>query len=144
MSLPPNVRREAGPGGIRYLATCHGKPYISLDYHRNRSRRSEKSIWRAIFSRDDEFRLFDRADNLDWQDNLSGYWAVVEGIVTEIGADGERIAWFRYPSNPSDDWHGFPLFLDQNRRPDQSLAQRWIDTQVVSFVIGEKIKRGRL
>ena len=128
--------------GVRYLFTCNGKSYRSLDYHRGNRGRHHKSVWSV--ARDEEFDIFDTADSNDWADGDNGYWGFQGHTPAEIGVDGERIAVFPDKSDNAEDWHGYPVHVSETRRPTVDLIQKWQNDDKMRFAVAEKLKRGKL
>ena len=122
------------------MATSTGKNYRALDYHRTGGN-PHKTVW--IIPRPEEFALFCTADDEQWRDHR-GYWSFRNGTRESNCNNRARIAHFPTPSNAADDWHGYPIALNPVRRPESQLANQWVAQELISFAIGEKIKRGRL
>ena len=127
--------------GVRFESTCNGKAYVSLDYHQPTSHLPNKSHWKL--TRLEEFDLFDAADAYMIRDS-EGYCGFMGPRMGALGMQGERIALFPTPAPSVGYWHGFPYRVNPGRRPSTDLVNQLVKAGVLSFVIGEKLKRGKV
>ncbi len=73
--------------------------------------RGEVAQWRIEVTREQEFGVFDLADDRDTfdpEENLYGVALDDEGEVLELGTDGQQVAFFPN-TRPEQPWHGYPL-----------------------------------
>jgi hypothetical protein len=73
---------------------------------------SDDSQWIVGLRQDEEFSIFDESDRLHFSDSKGHYFGLrrsPEGVILDLGTQGEQIAKFWNPvkNNPT---HGFPLW----------------------------------
>lgn len=88
----------------------HGYRYQFHPKHHDPSRR-DVAQWLPEMSREEEFGVFDLADDhylCDEKDNLFGLRPRHNGELPDLGTLGQQIARFPH-ARPSEPWHGYPL-----------------------------------
>jgi hypothetical protein len=98
---------------------------------------SEHSQWSRDLSEDDEFSVFELADNNELADDSGDlYGVLLSGMHTlrTLGRIGEQIGFFWEPSPGSSCWHGFPVYpLNENGLPEQQQKKRiWPPKSVIA------------
>lgn len=132
-----NVGHHFGP-------TSNGKFYVSLNYHR-KSGNPQKAIWDV--SPDYEFETFKEADEKDWYDTSDSYWGIRDDGRAVLGSRGERLCKFPNPSNPNDEWHGYPVSpLERGPAdaPPKALVDHWHQQQVISKTTHRRIMQKKI
>lgn len=141
--MPPNRITAAG---YEYGPTINHKMYLSLFKHRGTGDRRHKNMWSSEISPDNEYEIFQSADESNWCDESNHYWGVWNQGV-KLGEKGERISKFPCPSNPQDPWHGYPASPRENPdndSPSDLLVERWVRDNVISKEMGRKIQKKRI
>jgi hypothetical protein len=144
--MPPN---NTTSDGYEYGPTVNGKMYLSLFYHRGNGSKKDKHMWCVL--PDHEYDIFFNSDKHDMYDSTQHYWGVLERGKVKIGERGERISKFKYPSNPMDAWHGYPIFPAEEKKgtrnalpPDfDDLIAKWIKSNLIARELGKKILKER-
>ena len=132
---------KAREDGILYGPTKSGKTYVSLYYHRQINRLQNKCVW--CISSDEEYGLFEEADDNNWQDGNGHYWGVCNQGDAPLGTQDERICKFPRTSNPQDAWHGYPVACSKDT-PSDDFINSWIESGIISKKVGRAIQRGKL
>jgi hypothetical protein len=69
--------------------------------------------WADDVGRDEEFAIFDVADWHEFSDSNGNFYGIrrsPEGMILDLGAGGEQIAFIWRPRNLNQPTHGFPLW----------------------------------
>lgn len=141
--------------GKTYGPSTSGHFYLAVGYHNPTAKpRPNKSRWRVgegkqyeLFCLADEETPMGRADPHDpfngrWicPDNADALFTVSDGGGSALGVNDERLGYFWPPRNASDPWHGHPVF-SRDRKPGQSLLERWVRQGVIGRPMRRRIER---
>lgn len=135
----------ASSGGILYGPTASGKRYLSMYAHRGAN--PQKSEWHQDVPPDDEYALFETADDQAWMDINGDYWSLRDGGALPVGTRDERIAKHPKTSNARDPWHGYPASPAEKGSADApaaDLLDRWLDEGVIGRPMHRRILRRRI
>ncbi|MGP0069248.1 MAG: hypothetical protein ACLQGP_37315 [Isosphaeraceae bacterium] len=125
--------------------------YFFSDKHHGRGG-PETAQWALDLSEDEEFVIFDRADDLDLSDDRGSLYGIrfgPERQVIALGTLRQQIAKFT-DSGPH--WHGFPLGpLDRNLHPPhpperalpKDALQKMVDAQLLTREERKRLLKGK-
>lgn len=88
-----------------------GHRYFFYDKHHGRGA-PDAARWHPDLSRDEEFSVFDEADDRELSDErlwLYGIRRAEDGGVSLLGTWGQQVAEFPF-ARPNEAWHGYPLW----------------------------------
>src|SRR5947209_195302 len=89
-----------------------GYRYLFYDKHHGKGA-PDTARWHPDLSREDEFHIFDVADDRELADErgwLYGIGRVGPGEFRPLGTWGQQVAEFPH-ARPNEAWHGYPLWL---------------------------------
>lgn len=118
------------------------------EHWHNAKRKDGKTRW--LHDKKTEYYVFNLADEHDehfldryncsdvkWMnDDDSGLYSIVNQGRDKLGENGERLAFFPTPSNPTDPWHGYPV--DSLNIKDK-LIDHWYKIGIVDRRIYQKL-----
>jgi hypothetical protein len=146
--VPRSCRQiEVNNDGVAFIS-CDDSKYMSLHVHRSKTAtKHEKSIWNETLSRGDECHTFCEASLQKWNDADGNCWSVVKEGGTAFGTRDERVAFFWFPQNDGDPWHGFPVTrrskIPFRKEPPDNLIERWHKSDRISFAMYLRLLKGR-
>lgn len=127
-------------GGV-FPANKKGHTYKPISYHGSTThgtRGGRKTRWKI--PQNGQYYVFNYADEREWMDKLAdGLFSFCEGCKMVLGENGERLAFFKTPSNKSDPWHGYPVFSEEME--DLSLVETWAEQGEVDETIKQRLLR---
>jgi len=114
----------------RNIPTKRGvRTYLSRTKHQ----KNGSGLYAKWMSQNIEIKTFDNADSLPSWECDSHLWGFIKNnndIVT-IGTKNEQFGFFPKTQNPTDDWHGYPVFpfKEKNKKYDicKNLLKIWED-----------------
>jgi hypothetical protein len=107
--------------------------------------------WLPEMTEEDEFGVFDTADNNELTDsdgNLYGIWRADDGELRMLGTRDELVA--EFPVNQSaEPWHGYPVYPlvgrgPQNRRGQRGRPEKEVFMKMEAAGLIDKRQRRRL
>ena len=111
-------------------------PYHGASIHSTRGGR--KTRW--SIPQNGQYYVFNYADERNWMDEKArGLFSFYNKCYTELGENGERLAFFPEPTNNNDPWHGYPVFSDEIE--DMSLIEKWADEDERDMTIMQRLLR---
>jgi hypothetical protein len=132
----------AQEAGLQYGPTASGKLYLSVYAHRGANPR--KSCWEV--SPEDEYGIFETADDKNRSDADGDYWGTRDADGTALGTRGERLAKFPHNGVPAVPWHGYPVSPASGRgseSPPDEFIDALIEEGAMSRTFGRKLQRRR-
>ncbi|MEJ1195176.1 hypothetical protein [Pseudarthrobacter sp. CCNWLW207] len=136
---------RATSAGILFDASGTVPAYLSRTDHRQQAS-GHRNKWKILPL--EEYGIFITSHKEKYVCDKKHNWGV--GIkFEEFGTDGERIAKFPNPSNPSDERHGYPVSARDSKRefehrPPATLTSRWRDKGYISEIEKARIDRGKV
>jgi hypothetical protein len=126
-----------------------GYRYFFYDKHHGKDAGAAR--WRPELSRDQEFAVFNTADEHEVYDTRGWYYGVgrdSEGEILELGTWGQQVAEFPY-ARPGELWHGYPHsplneVAPPNRQKQQCRPHKDVFRRMESCGILDSRERGRL
>jgi hypothetical protein len=124
--------------------TSSGKMYQSIIKHRDSN--PSEAQWLSTISPQDEYALFDTADQSQWLDASGDYWSLrIDRKV--LGAEGERISKHPNPSNILVPWHGYPASPARRGggdKPARTIIEAWLSAQLINRSFAKRLKKAQL
>jgi hypothetical protein len=103
-----------------------GYRYLFYDKHHGRGG-PDAARWLPSLSRDDEFAVFDVADEADLADERGWLYGMrprdAAGHIPELGTWGQQVAEFPL-ARPNDPWHGYPLWPLGEEGPENRKGEK--------------------
>lgn len=140
MNMPysyPKVKKQNNQFGPTEL----GHYYMPAPYHnRKATNNHDKTKW--ILKQDEQYEVFRVGDESQWlSDKPSGIFSILNNGQEVFGERGERIAFFPYPANEIDPWHGYPVKCQYVPDP---IAEKWFSDSTIDRIQYNRIIAGRL
>lgn len=144
-----------GEGGHLHLTPTRRSRYRYFVYDKHHGRGGPKaSQWALDVSEDEEFGIFDQADDRNLSDDRGNLYGIrlgpePEHQILSLGTLGQQIAKFE-DSGPH--WHGYPLGplednLDPPHPPKRTLPrdvlQKMVDAQLLTKEQRKRLLRGK-
>lgn len=127
-----------------YPPNAKGHSYQPMPYHgahTHSTRGGRKKLW--SIPQNGQYYVFNIGDLNNWIDNIAhGIVSFLNGCNVVIGKDGQRLAFFPTPTNPTDPWHGYPICSDEIE--DDALVESWYNNGFITLTIKQRILRGDL
>ncbi len=111
-------------------------PYHGSSTHGTRGGR--KTRW--TIPQNGQYYVFNYADERNWMDlKARGLFSFLNKCYTELGENGERLAFFPPTTKKRDTWHGYPVLSDEIE--DVSLVERWAEEDEIDVTIMQRLLR---
>ena len=127
-----------------FPANSKGHTYMPMPYHGSKAhgtRGGRKTKWAV--PQNGQYYIFTYADERDWRDiHAEGLFSFCNGCEEKIGVNGEKLAFFKSPSNATDPWHGYPVFSSEIE--DEELINRWYNEKEIKYGVWIKLLRHAL
>lgn len=123
---------------------AHGHSYQPMPYHgahTHGTRGGMKKLW--SIPQNGQYYVFNYGDMNNWMDNIArGIVSFLNGCNEILGKNGQRLAFFPTPANPTDPWHGYPIGSDEIE--DDNLVESWCQNGFITLTVKQRILRGNL
>jgi hypothetical protein len=106
--------------------------------------------WLATLTEDDEFAVFDGADEMELADKAGNLYGAVPHAVNSLqplGYYGEQIAKFWHQENRNLPWHGFPVWAitqgpgkGQDHQPPKEVFDRMVTVGLINGAMRNRLK----
>ena len=122
---------SSGAAGPIHGRTTSRSGYRYQFYTKHHARqKSPEAQWFPELTREQEFEVFDRADQLELTDERGNLYGMrprkADGRFPHLGTRGEQVAKFPFARDNAP-WHGYPLWPNETPRapsvPDVALAK---------------------
>jgi hypothetical protein len=125
---------------IIYSRPTHRKRYLSIGKHQSNANEKHSRWISIIIERD----LFDFADygnfeknegnNLSWVCQTGNMWSLNQDR-SSVGTMNQQFGFFQKPTNPNDEWHGYPVipFSKSRLHISETLLERWVNEGVLNI-----------
>lgn len=112
------------------------------DHLKTARKNKDKTRW--IIKEGEEYSVF-KISNERWYycSENNALYSLVDDCSQVLGENGERIAFYGERSNPSDPWHGYPIFA-KKRIPSSKLLDKMVATKFISESTRIRIEKSKL
>lgn len=121
-----------------------GHAYKPMSYHGSKThgtRGGKKTRW--VIPQNGQYYIFNYGDEKEWFDySADGLFSFCNRCEEIIGENGERLAFFKKPSNAIDPWHGYPVFSSEIE--DESLLEKWLSDGEISETVYLRLLRNAI
>jgi hypothetical protein len=142
-----------GSAGLVHPVRTRNHQYQYLFHPKHHGGDPREGQWLKELSHDEEFTVFDLADEhdlLDEKGHLYGLRLGQDREILELGTLGQQVAKFPH-ARPDETWHGFPLSplsvgkppYPPEREVPKGVLRRMVDRRLLNEIQRKRLEKGK-